>query len=226
MGHPQLQRGVFRHATDTLAVREAPPQSALDSKVVPDQNVSSPTYAKIDRRLSSRCRGTSESPRSTAVVVSSDCRDPATNLREGPSHTICSREQGWISATKPKQIQILKRGENSNIKRVAISDNSSDKKRPSHSPDGTVRTRQSDSSVSSDEEHGEIHNSSWLPSKIKQCGEVVGVTLNECEGGWDGVIRFAEEKDRQNRAVIDLENKKTSGSGLNNVLLNYLRKEP
>lgn len=64
---------------DALAVREAPPQSALDSKVVPDHNVSSPTYAKIDRRLSSRCRGASESSRFTAVVVSSDCRDSATN---------------------------------------------------------------------------------------------------------------------------------------------------
>lgn len=70
-----------------------------------------------------------------------------------------------------------------------------------------MRTRQSDSLGSSDEENCEIHNNSWLPRKIKQGREVVGVTISECEGGWDGVIHLAQDRDCQNRVVIDVENK-------------------
>lgn len=34
---------------------------------------------------------------------------------------------------------------------------------------------------------------SWLSVKIRQCGEIVGVTVHNCEMGWDSVLQYAQE---------------------------------
>lgn len=42
--------------------------------------------------------------------------------------------------------------------------------------------------------------SSWLSEKIRQCGEIVGVTVHNCERGWDSIVQFAQEEDSLHRA--------------------------
>lgn len=40
-------------------------------------------------------------------------------------------------------------------------------------------------------------NTPWLPRKIRQCGEVIRVTVRSCDKGWDNVVDFVQERDRQ-----------------------------
>lgn len=36
---------------------------------------------------------------------------------------------------------------------------------------------------------------SWVSEKIKQCGKIVGATVNNCERGRDSLVQFASERD-------------------------------
>lgn len=87
------------------------------------------------------------------------------------------------------------------------------------SPEGALRARHSESLTHSDEasqnfpieNSHEISNNSWPPGKIKQCNKIAGVTVSNCEGCWDSVICFAQERDRQNRTTIDSKKDKKKG---------------
>lgn len=49
---------------------------------------------------------------------------------------------------------------------------------------------------------------SWLSTKIKQCGEIVRVSVCDCEGGWASVIQFTQQRERQNREDAGIEKAK------------------
>lgn len=42
----------------------------------------------------------------------------------------------------------------------------------------------------------------WIQEKIVQCGKVVGVSVDSCQGGWDDVIRIAANREKLNRAEL------------------------
>lgn len=137
-------------------------------------------------------RGSPSSGRRRTSIAASSRHDSS------PSN---QAEQGWISITKPKQIQLLQRRGVADVEVVA------EKGRVTigvSSPEVANRTGKSGASVHGDEsieqclERGSSgsFNYSWLSEKIKQCGEVLGVTVCDCVGGWNSVIHFAQERER------------------------------
>lgn len=47
-----------------------------------------------------------------------------------------------------------------------------------------------------EEKSWEDQQKSWLSTKIRQCGEVVNIFVNESEWGWDSLVEFAKERER------------------------------
>lgn len=41
--------------------------------------------------------------------------------------------------------------------------------------------------------------------KIKECGEVVGISVVNSNGGWDKLIAFAHDRERKNRKALAQE---------------------
>lgn len=63
--------------------------------------------------------------------------------------------------------------------------------------------------VSSDEEESK---NQWLPQKMQQCSEAVGLSMDDCKGGWDSLLAFPHEKEAENRATWAEESLKKKGS--------------
>ncbi|KAJ8615873.1 hypothetical protein MRB53_035245 [Persea americana] len=40
--------------------------------------------------------------------------------------------------------------------------------------------------------------SDWLPFKIKECGKIVGITVDNSKEGWSHLLAFAQERENQN----------------------------
>lgn len=37
----------------------------------------------------------------------------------------------------------------------------------------------------------------WIPNKMVQCGKIVGISVENCKGGWDSLVAFARDRDEQ-----------------------------
>ena len=55
-------------------------------------------------------------------------------------------------------------------------------------------------------------SSDWLPEKLRLCGEVVGLSVSNCDKGWESLIEFAEGRQRQNKDLSGLDKSKRKGS--------------
>lgn len=45
------------------------------------------------------------------------------------------------------------------------------------------------------------HHNSWLTEKIRECGELVGISANKKKGGWDSLIAFVHNRELENRVA-------------------------
>lgn len=63
----------------------------------------------------------------------------------------------------------------------------------------------------------------WLSSKISQCGEIIGISVNDSERGWHSFVEFAQERECQNRAAMALNRTKKGARELQNLActINY-----
>ena len=52
----------------------------------------------------------------------------------------------------------------------------------------------------------------WLSQKVRQCGEVVGITVDNNKGGWESLLAFAHDRDRENWEVLVADRSKRKGS--------------
>lgn len=41
----------------------------------------------------------------------------------------------------------------------------------------------------------EVEPNQWLAQKILQCGELVGVCVDNCKGGWGSLVAFAHDRE-------------------------------
>lgn len=65
---------------------------------------------------------------------------------------------------------------------------------------------------------------SWIPEKILLYGKKVGLLVNLCSEGWDGVVKFAELRERQNQEdCLSPKSKKKGTRKLQNLTgtINY-----
>lgn len=62
--------------------------------------------------------------------------------------------------------------------------------------EGELSTKQSEgSSVESVE--GKEH---WLPSRVVNCAKAIGMTTDEGRGGWDPLVEYAQNREKQKQA--------------------------
>lgn len=69
-------------------------------------------------------------------------------------------------------------------------------------PSAHVRDRGSEWGLYRDSEGGqslEVEQNQWLAQKILQCGEIVGVSVDNCEGGCGSLVAFSHDREYQNR---------------------------
>lgn len=145
-------------------------------------------------------------------VEQSHATGPCSRLVRSP------RDQGWVSITKPKEVKLLKRGEESNLEIGMSLANNSNNRTSSSSPKEASCYSCFRSPLQSAEQRPnclqekskEISNNSWLVERIRQCDEQAGVTVYSYEEGWDSVFHFTEDKDAQFRTAMDLELDKKS----------------
>ncbi|XXG77015.1 hypothetical protein AAC387_Pa08g1253 [Persea americana] len=52
----------------------------------------------------------------------------------------------------------------------------------------------------------------WLSQKIRQCGEVVGISFDNNQSGWQSLFAFAHGRDKSNRDAYNLERARSKGS--------------
>lgn len=57
----------------------------------------------------------------------------------------------------------------------------------------------------------EDQQNSWLFTEIRQCGEIIGVFVNESEDSWHSLVEFAQERECQNRASMASNRTKKKG---------------
>lgn len=55
------------------------------------------------------------------------------------------------------------------------------------------------------EDSVEESRNSWLSEKIRQCGEIVGATVHNCERGWGSLVQVAQENDSHYRSVANMQ---------------------
>lgn len=48
----------------------------------------------------------------------------------------------------------------------------------------------------------------WLSEYIRQCGEVVDISVNNNNGGWNNLLAFAHDRERQNMGAFVVERSK------------------
>lgn len=48
---------------------------------------------------------------------------------------------------------------------------------------------------------GMLHDH-WISQKIRQCGQVVGISMENCNGGWHSLVAFGKERVQQNNGHI------------------------
>lgn len=52
-----------------------------------------------------------------------------------------------------------------------------------------------------------VHNQ-WLPHKLIKCGQIIGLSIEHCNGGWNIVVAFVQERYQQKRTIVAVSKSK------------------